>query len=814
MPSGPPPSYPQEHYPEHRKFLLRSLDRNDTDLAVLIELNRTLKKVKMSIINECGEAVLLDLGEGILKLSPGEDSLEGGSNLPEEAQDLCVDFLLRMKLRRKLLNRLARRLNRVAHAMDGEDVAPPPPPKYGDLRLHIDARAVEVYAEHWKRQAEAQQRIAMSRYRSVVKSEWTPEEEAAHQKKYASDEDREEEMKTDETEETNLAVPMDTQVEEKTAEIEDKPEDEGTEPKEKPANTDTQVGEANEGKKITEGKQLVSEANPDAAKSKPDVAESLGEPTEEEEDYALEQDYEVLKTYTGAYERVLDPATGTFKYTILDQEHEEDYQAIKYGAGIGATHRSMSSKEKEMEAKRWQAAILNRIPEQPTFEMLGLENRVFELEERRKRLVESESASPLKKKSKQDDSDDDTDSEDVDEEEREEENVAASPIKTKTEDKKSPKKQDGATKSTDVVATKRVKAMSLAAVPTFYEQDLQRIRLVHADLMETSIHDHARSRLTEATNDYNAAFRMSNELYDRRNLLQNQLNNILMDSRAKLAKLKNDYALQVAIERSRWLKRKEQFDAKRMQALMPTRMGRHPVGTPYISSYARSCRDRNNIFVAECMGDMVDAVVTIRDNKLKGFEDFVPPPPPDLTTLVEDQSTGETFTQRQARIEQNLKKELHVLSIKLQASEDERRRAWRKMLKIKAEFEAPSQRYYLGPSRERISVDSNNYHLHPVPALRSSSAAAMPQPMPLSNSTVGSYTPNPSSLPSSAHNGTSMSKYSAARVRERISDDGTVAPVSEPKKTKDGLYQRPAGRTRKGMTWDAVRGIWVPANES
>jgi hypothetical protein len=64
---------------------------------------------------------------------------------------------------------------------------------------------------------------------------------------------------------------------------------------------------------------------------------------------------------------------------------------------------------------------------------------------------------------------------------------------------------------------------------------------------------------------------------------------------------------------------------------------------------------------------------------------------------------------------------------------------------------------------------------------------------------------------SSSAQGQAESKYSAAKVKERIAPDGSVMPVSEPKKTKDGLYQRPAGRTRKGMDWDAVRGIWVPA---
>ena len=69
-------------------------------------------------------------------------------------------------------------------------------------------------------------------------------------------------------------------------------------------------------------------------------------------------------------------------------------------------------------------------------------------------------------------------------------------------------------------------------------------------------------------------------------------------------------------------------------------------------------------------------------------------------------------------------------------------------------------------------------------------------------------------LPPAAAAAGSASKYSAARVRERFAHDGTVAPVTTPKKTQEGLYQRPAGRTRKGMEWDAVRGVWVPNDKS
>eukprot|EP01083_Nonionella_stella_P124350 375428_1 len=61
--------------------------------------------------------------------------------------------------------------------------------------------------------------------------------------------------------------------------------------------------------------------------------------------------------------------------------------------------------------------------------------------------------------------------------------------------------------------------------------------------------------------------------------------------------------------------------------------------------------------------------------------------------------------------------------------------------------------------------------------------------------------------------GSSDNKYSIERVRARMYSDGSVLPVSEPKRGKDGLFLRPAGRQRKGMDWDAVNGKWVPAQK-
>ena len=52
-------------------------------------------------------------------------------------------------------------------------------------------------------------------------------------------------------------------------------------------------------------------------------------------------------------------------------------------------------------------------------------------------------------------------------------------------------------------AFKRAKPISLSAVPSFYDQDLKRIKTIHAELMAASMQDHARHKLEEVTAAYN-----------------------------------------------------------------------------------------------------------------------------------------------------------------------------------------------------------------------------------------------------------------------------------------------------------------------
>ena len=359
--------------------------------------------------------------------------------------------------------------------------------------------------------------------------------------------------------------------------------------------------------------------------------------------------------------------------------------------------------------------------------------------------------------------------------------------------------------------------MSLVPIPSFYEQDMKRIRLIHADLLATSIHEHARRRIAEATNEYNHAFRTSIDLDNQRLKIQADITQMRERHLAEVNKITNEYTMQTAIARARWSKQKEAWEMSKAKNVMHGMYGQMPVGTNRTQAASRHPNQIYNT-VGVALGRVVDAVVRNVEGVREGgehFGEFSPPPPPNVDSMIVDPATRETLSQRTQRVENSARSQMQQLSLRFQQSEDDRKRAYRKYLKTRAEFEVPL------PGHRRLDV--NQINSFPLPPLRQSQAmqhsANTNQPAP-----VPAYIP-PTRTPNTVPRGSgsedpnnkdgnskdlSDSKYSAARVRERISSDGTVAPVSEPKRAKDGLFLRPAGRTRKGMNWDAVRGIWVP----
>ncbi|KAL7473635.1 hypothetical protein ACHAXS_014089 [Conticribra weissflogii] len=187
MPSTP--GVPPELDPRRPSNLKRSLDRNDVELAALSKLHVALRTLREAIIEEFGEDVLIAIavgGEGSTSgLDQGEAIKEEDSigvkqeeNSAERLKQLSNAFQVRMKLRRRLLNRLARRLHRVAHILDGQNAVAPYPPLYGDqVRRFLDSNAkgekpegmiinkeqIEEFQERHKKLEELKSRLVMQR---------------------------------------------------------------------------------------------------------------------------------------------------------------------------------------------------------------------------------------------------------------------------------------------------------------------------------------------------------------------------------------------------------------------------------------------------------------------------------------------------------------------------------------------------------------------------------------------------------------------------------------------------------------------------
>jgi hypothetical protein len=237
----------------------------------------------------------------------------------------------------------------------------------------------------------------------------------------------------------------------------------------------------------------------------------------------------LLKDYKDAFERAVDKK-GNATYTLFtrdDPDEPPDY----LGAGIGATSRHMSSKEREVEYHRWQTTLLARIPEQPTFEELGLEHRVFGLAERRKEVAKlkekmiegdkseadkqiSQEKVPIKSDTKEKDDvpmdvEKDDKSSNPSEDAKQEDDKAETSV-SDDEGKKEDEVDDEAAKDDEDegdAPQKVVRPISLIPVPSFYEQDLRRIKNVHADLIHVSLQNHARQRLEESAAEYNTGTR-------------------------------------------------------------------------------------------------------------------------------------------------------------------------------------------------------------------------------------------------------------------------------------------------------------------
>jgi hypothetical protein len=235
------------------------------------------------------------------------------------------------------------------------------------------------------------------------------------------------------------------------------------------------------------------------------------------------QNEEAFLDYKSMYTRLVDPqdSSKVVQYMTNTKDSPEE-EKVWSRPKVATVLRNMSAKEKEAEYERWKTAVRARIPLQPTFadlappvyclkerKMAAAAAKAKEAEERTIKPEADESEDEVMedaKDTKAEPGDDDSEEKDAEmtdvsegagakkEEDTSEDSAANEKGKTDGDTA-----EEKAKDSTDKI----VRPISLVPVPSFYEQDWKRIKLIQFDLMTNSMKVFGRRRTNESTTDYN-----------------------------------------------------------------------------------------------------------------------------------------------------------------------------------------------------------------------------------------------------------------------------------------------------------------------
>jgi hypothetical protein len=688
------------------------LARNDVEICALSKLNTALRLIRKEIIGAYGEDVLIEIATKPSKRDNDED---------ERLQQLATAFNLRMKLRRRLLNRLSRRLYRVAYIMDNGDASPPMPPLYGD----------EVV--RFKKDEDDDCRFIS-------------EEEVS---KFVEGEEKKRQLREELGEKRR----------ERRAELEQnlvKVEKEGDNA---PAVT-SGVDKFDEHTAVDFILRGDREDRP--------LLEQLKE-YEVGYDKAISATADAKPTETNPIVNTTDPHEVNEEGEFVDKESDVD--RINFTL-IGLDRRPIPPRERSLDWKRWNKEMSTKIEEQVTFEDIGMQDKVFDLEKRledakRKRQEnQEEENSPrgkgkvLRRKSAFDSSVGVEGEEDVVEnrgrgkelkkhkkEELEESggenvamevedkaescdedgNVEMEADKVKSEETDSPnddksktdeegnkgdeKQTDG--KNAELSEIKPPKrhnrTFSLLPVPSFYTQDLRRVQLIQMELIHSSGRVNIEKLIDKAEAAYQEAFKKSMELQQAKAAAITDYQKTVQQHKAKVQEMKIRAEKDIANARLRWQTTQQTMNNFRSKfgsealsikltaseilkegaerIVLRTSPDETPIGTKitrHTARHAASSEDNIKLAVANTLGVVVDLVDRRYTQMCDRNPEFIPPIVETEHNTMYDARKKETLAQRFASIETHLKLRAQQVSKAFEDAEKARAAAWNDVTKFKS----------------------------------------------------------------------------------------------------------------------------------
>jgi len=395
-----------------------------------------------------------------------------------------------------------------------------------------------------------------------------------------------------------------------------------------------------------------------------------------------------------------------------------------------APSRVLHPKERSVEWKRWTKEMCEKIPEQVTFDELGIGGVgcVFDLEQRLKRKFDEEAAGVnddvkpeqekeanrgkgkvLRKSSPEK-------AEQTDEAEEDEDVVMIEPNELAKADKNAtteeiPKGKKETEKGADNkkeattkdLPKKSTKTFSLVPLPSFHYQDLQRIKILQNEMVNYRAVQTVREKILKIQIHYEKTYKVSIELQQTKATAMVDFNTLIEANRAEVASMEQSGKSLMKAAKSHWDRR--QFQRKDMASKLGAELAHNRnvandvlqdlkdrvcirtaekltgsgLGTHRLKMVAeggKSEGDESREVSATVLGHVIDCVERRHQDALANSSHFIPPQVASAESVIADPKTGETMAQVHARKVVQLKKNIQQLDVRFKEAEKRRGEAW------------------------------------------------------------------------------------------------------------------------------------------
>ena len=749
-----------EYDPANPTNVRRSLYRNDVELAALSKLHKSMSALRATIAREYGDAAFVTAISSRSSAAAAatttntihdenesdgaRDDEEGRRPTTSKFDRLIRALAVRTALRRRLLNRLARRLHRVSHAMDtfvSSHAAPsnlaitaPIPPGHGDVvRRYVTSEAeangiasrllggslddvrvvrevdVEEYStrlEEIDTMKEILDECARTHNYNLVDNYNNNEEE----------EEVKEEEENEEQQEDTSSPPTPILMSEVDSILH-------KEMKCQPLYTKLAEYELSNGyyDKVYHISPSSGEGNDgNEKKGTGTIVKAITPLINTMDDHEVDDDGNFIITATTTNKKG-EQSNNT------QQHHRLPFLHI--GAIVPAV-RSIPPKERVNEWKRWTKEMCDRISDQITFSELimmggegcggdggvgGPPGHVFNLEER-KRKSDDDDAVVVTNGGKVPRVDNDSmvvvvnedvsmgNTEDKMDTKVDDAAAAATKEEINANDKKG---QDTALTTTTTLPTK---SFSVMPVPSFYYQDLKRIRNIHSEMVRSLQSHNSRGRIIRAQLEYDAAYKKSIDLQHAKVKQQKDYQDLIKWYKDKESMIMNESYYELTESKKHWVTRQYQnADAEETfgmeQALnrnvcndiiqdikdrvcirLSTGMQPSGLGSRLLineTRMAESAGDLNRLVSATTLGHMIDSVERRHKDMLANHTEYITPTLPTVDNIVYKLDTGETVAQYYTRKGNAMRKGMEELEAAFKIAETKRGEQWAVLTKAK-----------------------------------------------------------------------------------------------------------------------------------